>query len=349
MKKKRSFLFPVILLCLVGISLYLFFGKSKTSAIDHADARNFKYPDTASITKIFIADKEGNKAAVERSKSGWMVNGKYPCRAEAILNLLEVIKNVEVSMPVPKEARNTVIKYLASSALKVEIYKGDELVKQYYVGHETDDSEGSYMLLTDVESGKNYEEPFACFIPGFKGFLQPRYIAKENEWRDRVVVNYIPPQMKSIQVHNYEAPADSSFSIELVNSGTFRLRNGSGKELPFDGAKMRQYLMYFQNISYEVLMTGRNKKLQDSLQAVKPFFTIDVTTTNGFKTDSYRFFRKAFTGEVNPELGVKYEYDPDRLYLNFDNGKEWALVQYFVFGKLLAGSNYFAPASSVKK
>lgn len=107
--------------------------------------------------------------------------------------------------------------------------------------------------------------------------------------------------------------------------------------------------MYFQNISYEVLMTGRNKKLQDSLLAVKPFFTIDVTTTNGFKTDSYRFFRKAFTGEVNPELGVKYEYDPDRLYLNFDNGKEWALVQYFVFGKLLAGSNYFAPASSVKK
>ena len=348
MKKKRSYLLPLVLLCLAGISVYVYVNKSKKSSVDHAEARNFRYKDTAAITKIFIADKEGNSSTIRREKGGWVVNGKYPCRGEAILNLLEVIRNVEVSMPVPKEARNTVIKYLASSALKVEIYKGDELVKQYYVGHETDDSEASYMLLTDVESGKNYEEPFACFIPGFKGFLQPRFITKENEWRDRVVMNYIPPQMKVITARNYEAAPDSSFSIELLTPSTFRLKDGKGKEMTFDGQKMRQYLMYFQNVSYEVLITGRNKKLQDSLLAVKPFYTMDITT-DGFKTDTYRFYRKAFTGEVNPELGVRYDYDPDRLYLNFDNGKEWALVQYYVFGKLLAGSTYFSETKSVKK
>jgi hypothetical protein len=52
---------------------------------------------------------------------------------------------------------------------------------------------------------------------------------------------------------------------------------------------------------------------------------------------------------VIPEHGVTYSNDPDRLYLRFANDKEWALIQYFVFGKLLVTPPYFAPATSVKK
>lgn len=81
---------------------------------------------------------------------------------------------------------------------------------------------------------------------------------------------------------------------------------------------------------------------------VKPFAEIAVTT-NELRTDIYRFYHKQYLGQVNPEHGVKYDYDPDRLYLSFDNDKEWALIQYYVFGKLLVTSNYFSQSSSVKK
>ena len=111
---------------------------------------------------------------------------------------------------------------------------------------------------------------------------------------------------------------------------------------------MRQYLVYLQNVSYEVLLTGKNKKLQDSLLVVKPFGSITVTTTDN-KTEKYNFYRKQFLGDINPEHGVKYDFDPDRLYLSFANDKEWALVQYFVFGKLLVNSSYFSVTTSVKK
>ena len=347
MKKTSSLIIISILLLLAGVSLYIYRSKSSLSTVDE-DSRNFKFRDTAAITRIFIADKDGNQSDLKRTKTGWVVNDKYNCRSEAILNLLEVIKLVEVKMPVPKKQRETIIKYMSAQAIKVEIYAGDELVRQYYVGHETDDSEGSYMLLTDVESGKNHKDPYACFIAGFKGFLLPRFITSENDWRDRLVMNYIPPKLKQISIQHSGAPSDSSFTIDLANANQFRLRNGLGAEQTFDDARLRQYLVYFQNISYEVLLTGKNKKLQDSLLAIKPFSTITVTTTDS-KVEKFNFYRKQFLGDINPEHGVKYDFDPDRMYLSFNNDKEWALVQYFVFGKLLVNSNYFLPSSSVKK
>lgn len=347
MKKKSSLIIISLLLILSGLSVYLYLAKSNPTTVDE-DARNFRYKDTFEISRIFIADKDGHAADLKRLKTGWVVNDKYSCRNDAILNLLEVIKLVEVKMPVPKAQRETVLKYMATQALKVELYKGDKLVKQYYVGHESGDSEGSHMLLTNVKNGKNYKDPFICFIPGFKGYLLPRFITNENEWRDRIVMNYIPPQLKQVSVRNFEAPADSSFTINLLNTNSFELTNGKGAKLSFDDEKMRQYLVYLQNISYEVLLTGKNKKLQDSLLVVKPFTTITITSTNG-KADTYNFYRKQFMGNINPEHGVTYDHDPDRLYLSFENNQEWALIQYFVFGKMLVSTNYFTPDKSVKK
>jgi len=346
MKKKSSGIIIAILLILVAVSVYIYKSKHTSTTVTE-DSRNFKFKDTASITKIFIADKDGNMATITRSPKGWMVNEKYSCRTDAILNLLEVIKHVEVKMPVAKSYKENVLKYMSAQALKVEIYVGDDLVKQYYVGHETPDSEGSYMLLTDVASGKNYDEPFVCFIPGFKGFLLPRYIANENEWRDRLVLNYIPPQLKQIKVQHFNMP-DSSFTIDLKNTTSFSLKNAKNIEIPFNEMQMKQYLAYFQNISYEVLITGKNKKLTDSLSANKPFSIITITTTD-FKTNEYKFYNKQPSATKIPEHGITYQYDPDRLYLQFANDKEWALIQYFVFGKLLITSAYFAPATSVKK
>ncbi len=346
MKKVSSFII-LILLILVGLSIYIYKSKSKLSTVDE-DSRNFSFKDTAAITRIFMADKEGNKSTIERTKKGWVVNGKYECRSDAILNILEVIKLVEVKMSVPKEGRENVIKYMSSNAIKVEIYCSEKKVRQYYVGHETYDSEASYMLLCDPESGENYKDPYACFIAGFNGYLQPRFVTKENEWRDRLVINYTPPQLKQIKVQHFDQGVDPSFVIDLLSANQFKLKKLNGQDLNFDEGKLRQYLIYFQNLSYEVLITGKNKKLQDSLNNVKPFCVISLSTTN-FNTAEYKFYRKKFLGDINPEHGITYNFDPDRLYMSFNNDKDWALIQYFVFGKLMLSSTYFTPAVSVKK
>jgi hypothetical protein len=60
---------------------------------------------------------------------------------------------------------------MASKSTKIEIYSKGEKVKQYYVGHATQDNTGTYMLLTNTETDENYEEPFVTHIPGFEGFI----------------------------------------------------------------------------------------------------------------------------------------------------------------------------------
>jgi hypothetical protein len=343
---KRSTLFILIaLVLLTALAVYLVRSGSGLSTVNKAD-RDFMVKDTAQITKVFFADKEGNSAEITREKGGWMVNKKYFCRSEAILNVFEAIRLMEVKMPVPKAAKDNVIRFMSSNAVKVEIYAGDEKIKQYYIGHEPADSEGSYMILSKDDE-ENYPDPYVVFIPGFKGYLQPRFITRENEWRDRVVLNYTPPQLKEIRVSYFDQAKDSSFAIEFLDQNNFKLKNKEGRELAFDMGKMRQYLIYFQNISYESLLTAKSSRILDSLNRSSPFAILEVITKE--QTNTYRFFRKAYSGKVNPELGVEFPYDPDRLFLNFDNKKEWALVQYFVFGKLLITSSYFLAPASVKK
>ncbi len=346
MKNRSSVILIAVLLALSVIALYIYNSRSTLSTVDNDD-RSFSFKDTAAITRIFIADKQGHQATLKRTATGWVVNDKYNCRTEAMLNLLEAIKHVEVKTPLDKATRSSVLKFMSANAYKVEIYTGNELAKQYYVGHETPDSEGSYMLLTNPETGENYGSPYACFLPGFKGYLAPRFIVDENEWRDRVVINYIPPQLKSIAVKHLDVPADSSFSIDLLGPASFRLKGAQGNVLPFDEARMKQYLAYFQNISYEALITGMNKHLQDSLAQQKPFCIITLNTVND-GTKEFKFYRQKYTGEEVTQHGVHYTYDPNHLYLRFDRDKEWALIQYYVFGKLLATPLYFLPAP-VKK
>jgi predicted Zn-dependent protease len=106
--------------------------------------------------------------------------------------------------------------------------------------------------------------------------------------------------------------------------------------------KMKQYLAYFQNIHYEKLITDVKDNVTDSLQHVVPFATITVTDVQG-KKHAYNFMHKQPVAGKNAQYGVDYKYDPDRLFMRFADEKETALVQYFVFGKLLQTYGYFLP------
>jgi hypothetical protein len=344
--KKSSLIIIITLLALVIGSVLIYKQKGKSGTLSE-EGRDFKFQDTASITKIFMADKNGKQCTVERTEKGWMVNNKFMVRPDAILTLLETIKNVEVKRPVARQAKEGTLKVLAYRAIKVEIYVKNKLVKQYYVGHETPDGEGTHMLLTDARSGKNYEDPYVVFIPGFTGFLNTRYIVEEKHWRDLSVINFTPDRMKSIAYKNYEKP-DSSFQITVLNTKTFKLNNAAGSELTFDELQMKQYLSYFQNLNAEAIFTTTDKAVADSLSKGNPFASFTVTDKEN-KTHDFHFYYKFPPSYKNAEYGVKYKYDPDRLYVNFDGKKEWAVIQYYVFGKLFTTTEYFKKSEAVKK
>jgi hypothetical protein len=346
MKNRSSLIVITLLTILCAVSFYLYKNKTGGSTVDK-DARNFKIEDTASVTKIFLADKNGKSVTIERTKNGWVTTNKYPCRSDAINLLLYTMKRMEVKSPVSKNAKAGVIKLMVGRSIKVQAYHNDELIKQYYVGHENMENDATYMILTNLETGDNYEEPFLMCIPGFNGYLSSRYILDENEWRDRTVINYIPPQLKSIKM-DFTANKDSSYIIHLKSTTQFELQKLDGTPIPFDEARMKQYLAYFQNISYEKLMNNLNKRLVDSVETAVPFLKMTITDINN-KVREFNFVNKRSTPELNKKYGIEYKYDPDRLFLFDKDAKEVSVIQYYVFGKIMQNYGYFLPHAAVKK
>lgn len=337
-------IFALCILC--AISFYLYKSKGVSSTLDK-DARDFAVKDTSAVTKIFLADKLGNTIKLERKENGWIVNEKYPCRPDAISLLLYTMKTLDVKSPVSKNALNGTLKIMATKSVKVEIYEGNELVKQYYVGHENQTNDGTFMLLTNLSSGENYDAPFVMHIPGFNGFLSSRYFTEESDWRSHLVLNYIPPQIKSIRVEHSEN-LDSSFVINLKSTTQFELQKINGQPIVFDELKLKQYLAYFQNVSVEKILTTFNKKMSDSLRNVIPFITLSVTDSKN-EIKKFHFLHKNSTPELNRKYGIDYKYDPDRFFMKYENDAEIALVQFYVFGKILPTYEYFIPKSPVKK
>jgi hypothetical protein len=347
MKKRSSLIIIVLLALLTGASIYFLKQKGRASTLNN-EARNFSVEDTSSITKIFMANKSGSKVILEKKDNVWMVNGKFPARKDAISTLLYTMKMVDVKSPVSKTAKEAVLKMMSAGAVKVEIYSGNDLIKQYYVGHENQEMTGTYMLLTDPDTGENYDDPFLTFIPGFEGYLSSRYFIKEEEWRDRLIISFTPMDLKQIKLDHFENK-DSSFVINVNSTTNFALSKANGQPLAFDELKMKQYLAYFQNLSYEFLLSPReHTKLRDSLLQAAPFIRLSITDRKD-QVYTFDFMHKRSNSEINSKYGKQYAYDPDRLYLRFDNNKEVALIQFYVFGKILQTYGYFLPGSSVKK
>lgn len=337
--KKSTIIILTVLFVLAGSAIYIYKTKGKNSTIDK-EASDFKFKDTASIDKIFLADKEGKQVLVERTSNGWMLNQKFHVRPDVIELLLYTISTVEVKSPVSKTGRISAIKQMAAQSTKIEIYSKGEKVKQYFVGHPTQDHAGTFMLLTNLETGENYEEPFITHIPGFEGYLSTRYNTDEVDWRDRLLVNYRPPQIKQIKLELHEI-ADSSFVIDLFSMQRFGLKTKKGN-VTFDEDKMKQYIAYFQNVNCEFVLEKKDRLVDSLSKAATPFATLTITDRNN-GTNVCEFFHKQPIASKNAEYAVDYKYDPDRLFVRYNNGKDFGVAQFYVFGKILQTYQYFLP------
>ncbi|MBA3705331.1 MAG: DUF4340 domain-containing protein, partial [Bacteroidetes bacterium] len=268
MKKNRV---AIILIILLG-SLSFWFITNKRKGTIKQNLKDFAVADTASINKIFLADKKGNTITLERKAPGqWTVNEKYIAREDVIQTLLKTIKKIDVKEPVGKNAQDNVVKRLAAKAVRCEIYQNDELTKAYYVGTETHDQTGTYMILIDLKTMQPAEKPFITYIPGFEGYLTTRYLTDEISWRDRTIFQYNPNDIKSIKMEVPFKP-EYSYQINVKGNNDYECKMLKGNKLlnDMDTLSVKQYLSYFQHIIFESYELEMKQNQRDSVLKSKP-------------------------------------------------------------------------------
>lgn len=346
MKRNRI---AIILVVLLGGLSFWFLVNNKKGTIKET-LRDFAVADTAAIDKIFIADKKGQTVTLQRTDKGWSVNNKFTARPDAINILLETIKRIDIKEPVSKKAQDNVISQLATNPTRCEIYQHGKLVKAYYIGSQTQDMTGTYMILIDLETMKPSAKPFVTYIPGFEGFLNTRYFTEEKMWRDRTVMAYVPTDIRSVQLEVPGNP-DKSYRVDINGNNDYTVTMlQSGKKLDhIEPMAVKQYLSYFQQVDFESLDMAMTQQEIDSTMKSKPLNVLTVTDNKG-KTNKITFFarKNKHEGSID-EKGKEVEFDLDRMNALLANTNDFVLVQYYVFGKMMPPADYFQGKSPVEK
>jgi hypothetical protein len=330
--KKQTYILLAILV-VIGSAYYLVSKKPWRTAEKAANA--FAVEDTASISKIFMANKRGEKVLLERlSNNTWLVNGKVPADFPKIQLLLSTLKQMQIQMPIPATMHNTAIGILASRGIKTEIYAGDKIIKTIYVGSETPDKTGTFMML----EGDN--DAYSIHIPGFVGYLTPRFFITEIKWRDKLVFNYEAADIALLEIA-YSKNKQESFTYEKsLFEQEKSLKSEAGAKIAADTQQVKILLHSFQNKYVEGYYDDSTftQSERDSLFRLTPYCSIKLQSVQG-KLHQLTFYEKPVgdrTKDRYDALGNERSIDPEKFYVRIDDINQIASIQEYAFRKIFA-------------
>jgi hypothetical protein len=305
----KQTLWLLLILILLGAATGWFLTHKSDSTLQK-EMRDFAVKDTAAITKIFLVNRNGNSVTLERRSPGtWVLNHNEVPKYDLLAILLDCIYRVEVRSPVAKAAYNNVISTLAASAIKCEIYmNGDSIpAKVYYVGSQTEDDLGTFMML------EKSSQPFITHIPGFNGYLTPRYSVRTEDWKSTALFTYSPVDIKSVMINYANAP-EKSFVLYEENERYYVVNPNTNTFIKqIDTTAIQNYLMQYKSIFYETLIKSPQR---DTLPLTQATVRISIKDSNG-KLKELQVFPMPLSptslGQTD-EQGRTLKYDLDRVY-----------------------------------
>lgn len=314
------------------------------------ESADFAVRDTASVSRVFIANMDANEVLIERKGNQWLLNGEHKAQQRKVDQLLETMYKIRVRNPVPLASHDQVVARMASLGIKVEVYqqvyrinlfeqiklfRHEKLTKVYYVGDVTKDNLGTYMLKEGAD------QAFVTYIPGFRGFVMTRYTPVEDDWRNHVIFNDKLADIKSVELEFNEQP-NMSFLIENTGKHSYKLtRTVDQFEVPYDTLRVLNLLTSFDDVRFEAILTNILPRTRQDSIINSPFLhRFTLTTHSGETTQLTTYTKKMLVSH----LGLSEEdadLDKDRMYGLLDNGKDLVLLQYFTFEKLLRPVIYY--------
>ena len=329
----------IILISFIAIAQFLPSGKSRIVDLlrfnnDYSSnaLRSFHIRDTASITKVFFADKKNNTLTLERKNGIWTVNQSIDARHDAVKLLLETLYSMRVKMPVAISAREEIFRKMAGKSIKVEVYSNNNKLKTFYVGGVTQDNFGSYMLLEDSDT------PYILEIPGFRGFISSRFSTQIKNWRSSVLIGEKWEEIKEIEINLKKHP-NQAFRAIQTEPRKFELYNHQEKKITsFDTLKLKGFFEQFEIANYDRMVDLLGTKEQDSILQTTPEITIKLIDKND-SIQNYRFYK---IPKITEEEDPNQRYYPASMWA-FNNDNEWMIIQTYTYLLMFRGIDDFSP------
>lgn len=328
----------ILLIAVVVLGLGAFFAlreqpQGPASSMVGAD-RDFAV-DTNTVYKIFLADRNGGTTTLERAEDGWIYNGEYPARPDAMDNLLQAIHTVQMKFKPTNAAVPYMVKNLSTEGIKVELYgKQNDLLKTYYIGGATNDERGTYIIMEGAE------QPYVASLPNWEGNIRFRYNLSGDDWRDRTIFGSQVEEIASVSVE-YPKQQNKSFRLQVDEidyevTPYYPLTPVINR--PLKTGMVERFLNGFSNIqavNYANRQTGR-----DSIEQLVPFVVIKLTEKDGDEY-SLKLFPRYKEALMDPKTGVVTAPQEVESYFGLLGTNDFMTVQDGVIRKVLWSYEFF--------
>jgi hypothetical protein len=291
---------------------------------------DFSIENVDEIHRIFVADRLGNTANLERNGDHWIYNDEYVANQIVVDNMLQVFKNVQILYTPPAAAIETMVDVLATQGIKVETYDREgNKIKHYYIGGSTPDERGTFMILDGAE------KPYVTTMPNFSGTFWIRFVPQGDKWRDKTVFGYEVEEIASVSVE-YPKLRNKSFVLTRTEE-EFEVRPYFGTTPEISGAPSQGvaegYLTGFASLIAENYINDSPSRA--NVEGTVPFVSITVTTID----DEQKNIQLWPMDNIDNYGRIK-DTTTERYYCLDDRG-DFLLVQHRVFSKILWAYDYF--------
>ena len=319
MRNKKIFFISIVIILLFGL---FFIEENKTSSFD---TELFSVTDTLSINKIIISDRYDNEIELRRNNNQWIVNDSYLVRNDAIKTLLSTLKNIRIKNLLSNDIEKNIEKQISTLGVGVIIYNNNKKINSFIVGPSTRDHLGTYVY--HLKTKKTY----STHIPGFNGFLSPRFGIQANRieinnWRNPTLINYQPNLIDSIFSYNF---SNSAKSFKLICGKENNIKNYQNeiiKDVNF--GTLNLFRNSFTNLNVEKYL---NDTLKNNLN--NPSKKLIIYSKNNI--DSLVFYTiNSEQDDDNNDYNIKRK-------IAIKNNEDICLVQDYVFNKVLINIDDF--------
>ena len=319
MKNKKIFFISIVIILLFGL---FFIEENKTSSFN---TELFSVTDTLSINKIIISDRYDNEIELRRNNNQWIVNDSYLVRNDAIKTLLNTLKNIRIKNLLSNEIEKNIEKQISTIGVGIIIYNNNKKINSFIVGPSTSDHLGTYIY--HLKTKKTY----STHIPGFNGFLSPRFGIQANRieinnWRNPTLINYQPNLIDSIFSYNF---SNSAKSFKLICGKENNIKNYQNEIIKdVNYGTLNLFLNSFTNLNVEKYL---NDTLKNNLN--NPSKKLIIYSKNNI--DSLVFYT------INSEQDDDSNDYNIKRKIAIKNNKDICLVQDYVFNKVLINIDDF--------
>lgn len=345
MKKNR--LAIIVTLVLIVIAIVLVWNNRYLTTL-RGDAYDFTVRDTASVTRLFFADKSGNEVTLSRTSEGWKVNDKYDAQPVMINNMLHTLDKMRIKMPVSLASHDNVITRMAGTNTKVEVYQivprinlfnkiklfpHEKRTKVFYIGDITQDNNGTYVLKEGADKA------YIVHLHGFRGFISSRFSASEEDWRDHKVFYNNMNDITSVKLE-FNNDKKNSFVINTIDNYSYEMTCLDGSHIDLDTIKVLSLLTSLSDARFEAFLSDITEQRRDSIINSPYLERLTITTKEG-KESSIRTYTMKVNAEAFGFTEDDWDNDPDHKYAYIEHNDELVMIQDFAFGKILKPAEYY--------